>query len=572
MDTVIGYVCFAILNTPALENHQNPTMAPPDARYATTLAHGLDVLEAFADGPRVLSNAELARRTGLSKATITRLTLTLATRGLVENEAGGRGHRLGTTALTLGYPLLAPLRLRRLARLPMKQLADSLNASVSLGMRERSRMVYVETLRSNDPATFQPDLGAPLPMLQTAMGRAWLAAAAPAEREDVLSSLRASTPELYQRWISALAAASQQLASHGLCISRGDWLADVHAIAVPLQMNLQGERLILNCGLAARRLPEEALQKHIGPQLLKLAAHIEAEWSRALKHSEADSRQAGRVTPAPRRPPLAARCTPPDPADRSFARTLAHGVDLLQCFHPGDESVGNRDISRRLGLSPSTVVRLTHTLCQRGYLRQDTVDGKYRLGAATLATAYPMLSSMRIRRIARPLMLAMAERLGAAVSLGLRHRNSMIYVETAWRTDERLLPPDTGAALPMLLTAMGRAWLARAGPEERQEVLHRLRLEQPQAFAEFHRSAIQAVQFCKLNGWCSSSDFHPELVAVAVPFLLPIDGVRYVMNCGVLKPSAPTQQHLVRIAAELREVVAQAQHEMGFPQFSGRFS
>lgn len=546
-------------------------MALPDARYATTLAHGLDVLEAFADGPHVLSNAELARRTGLSKATVTRLTLTLATRGLVENDTNGRGHRLGTAALTLGYPMLAPLRLRRLARLPMKQLADSLSASVSLGMRDRTRMVYVETSRGNDPATFQPDLGAPLPMLQTAMGRAWLAAATPAEREDVLSALRASTPELFQRWVGALAAAAQQLAADGFCLSSGDWLPDVHAIAIPLQIRWQGERLILNCGLAARRMRAGAFQNDVGPKLLMLAAHIEAEWSSALKRSEAQSLQSGSTRPLARREPLAAQHKAPDPADRSFARTLALGVDLLQCFHPGDESVGNRELSRRLGLSPSTVVRLTYTLCQRGYLRQDAVDSKYRLGAATLASAYPMLSSMRIRRLARPFMLAMAQRLGAAVSMGVRHRNSMIYIETAWQTDERLLPPDTGAAMPMLSTAMGRAWLAGAGPEERQEVLHRLRLEEPQTFDAFYRAAMQAAQFCRTNGWCSSSDFHPALVAVAVPFQLPIEGVRYVMNCGVLEPSAPTQRHLMQIAAQLREVVAQAQHAMGLSSAAGRF-
>ncbi|WP_457921368.1 IclR family transcriptional regulator domain-containing protein, partial [Verminephrobacter eiseniae] len=76
----------------------------------------------------------------------------------------------------------------------MKQLADELGGSVSLGLRERARMIYVETSRSSNPMAFCPDVGAALPMLQTAMGRAWLAAAPEALRREVLALLRRHLP------------------------------------------------------------------------------------------------------------------------------------------------------------------------------------------------------------------------------------------------------------------------------------------------------------------------------------------------------------------------------------------
>jgi DNA-binding IclR family transcriptional regulator len=515
-----------------------------DARYATTLAHGLDVLEAFAGGP--LTHQALVRRTGLSKATITRMTTTLAMRGLLEPDAAaGRGYRLGSAALTLGYPLLARLGLRRLARLPMKQMADALSASVSLGMRERGHMVYVETLRSNDPATFQPDLGAPLPLLATAMGRAWLASADDAERQDALQALKLGDPTLPARWADGVSSACRQSARRGFCHALGDWLPDVHAVAVPLRLRLHGTPLVLNCGLAARRLRPGQLLAEVGPRLLQLAAHIEREW--ASGHG-APSHLTGAHT--------GRQVATDDPDDGSVARTLARGIDLLLAFGPTDESLGNGEIARRLGLSRQTVVRLTHTLVARGYLRRDPQTHQYRLGAATLAAGYPMLSGLRIRQTARPAMLALAERLGAAVSLGLRHQTGMVYVETAWRTDERLLPPDTGAPMPMLVTAMGRAWLSRADTAQRSALLHRIRLEDPASFERYHRVATQAAQDCRHQGWCSSSDFRPEIVAVAVPFERPIDGVQYVMNCGVLKRRLGAGLRVKDVAAALRETVA----------------
>ena len=91
------------------------------------------------------------------------LTLTLQGRGLVQFDTQQRRYRLASGALTIGYPLLANLQLRREARPGMQQLADELGGSVSLGMRDRTRMIYVETSRGNDPISFHPDIGASPP-------------------------------------------------------------------------------------------------------------------------------------------------------------------------------------------------------------------------------------------------------------------------------------------------------------------------------------------------------------------------------------------------------------------------
>ncbi|KQP44692.1 hypothetical protein ASF44_27525 [Pseudorhodoferax sp. Leaf274] len=215
---------------------------------------------------------------------------------------------------------------------------------------------------------------------------------------------------------------------------------------------------------------------------------------------------------------------------------MARGLDLLHCFAPGDDLLGNRELARRLGLSPQTVVRLTYTLTQLGLLRRDAQGAGYRLGAGAVAIAHPMLAGLRVRSLARPAMLALSQQLGAAVSLGLRHQLGMVYVETAWRTDGRLLPPDTGAVMPMLATAIGRAWLASASAAERRTVLNQIRVHDPAAAQRFEGAAEQALAQLRRDGHCSSRDFRPEIEAVAVPFAQPVDAVRFVMNCGVLAP------------------------------------
>ena len=61
-----------------------------DPAFATTLAHGLDLLAAFRNRSGSLSNADLALHTGLSRPTVSRLTYTLAQLGYLKRDGKGR--------------------------------------------------------------------------------------------------------------------------------------------------------------------------------------------------------------------------------------------------------------------------------------------------------------------------------------------------------------------------------------------------------------------------------------------------------------------------------------------------
>ncbi|UBM09577.1 IclR family transcriptional regulator [Cupriavidus metallidurans] len=232
---------------------------------------------------------------------------------------------------------------------------------------------------------------------------------------------------------------------------------------------------------------------------------------------------------------MSATDIPPDDArDRQFATTLANGLDILLAYRAGESLLGNKDFVQRTGLSKSTVARLTHTLSALGYLRHDTALGKYRLGAPVLAPGYPLLASMPIRQIARPLMKALADEVGGAVSLGIRDRTQMIYVETARSTDNLVVPPDIGAALPMLTTAIGKAWLCRAPAELRDPVLNRLRLQDSDAFARGAPGLSQARKDLERLGYCTNrAEWRHDVFGFAVPLCKPVDSQWFVINSGI---------------------------------------
>ena len=119
-----------------------------DAAFATTLAKGLVVLEAFdADAP-MLGNMELSARTGIPRPTVARLTHTLAELGYLRHDQDLAKYRLGARALRMVRPLLASMKFRQVARPLMQELAQSVRGTVSIGLLDGTAMIYVESARS----------------------------------------------------------------------------------------------------------------------------------------------------------------------------------------------------------------------------------------------------------------------------------------------------------------------------------------------------------------------------------------------------------------------------------------
>src|SRR6478609_3175334 len=114
--------------------------------------------------------------------------------------------------------------------------------------------------------------------------------------------------------------------------------------------------------------------------------------------------------------------------DRRFVTALARGLELLRCFRPQDRWLAHQELARRTGLPHATVSRLSFTLTELGYLRHRPGSGEYALSPAVLSLGFSVLTNFEIGRIARPLMERLAEQTQSAVSLGVRHGGTMVYV------------------------------------------------------------------------------------------------------------------------------------------------
>jgi len=246
-----------------------------DRNFSTNLARGLDILRAFTADEPVLSNRQLSDRTGLPKATVSRLTYTLTLLGLLTRVEEIQKFRLAAGVLSLGHPLLASMRVRQIARPHMERIARETGCTVNLGMRDGLKVVYIDSCRADAGNVYQPDIGATRTLLASAIGRALLLARPPQECKAVLNRLKVMDPEGFVRekvyWEREL----EHFPRTGYCLSQGDWKKEVYAVAVPVRQPVREETVAMNCTMASFRLRKSTLEKDVAPRLLEAVRQIE---------------------------------------------------------------------------------------------------------------------------------------------------------------------------------------------------------------------------------------------------------------------------------------------------------
>ncbi|MDO8876085.1 MAG: IclR family transcriptional regulator C-terminal domain-containing protein [Pseudolabrys sp.] len=248
--------------------------------FVESFAKGLAVIGAFGDGGGALTISDVSRLTGLPRAGVRRLLLSLVALALAE-EHDGR-FSLTPRVLRLGYAYLASLSLREIAQPLIEMLARECDEIVAVSVLDGDELTYVARAEPSSVLRRSLTVGSRLPVFCTSMGRVLLAGLTDDQVRTVLS--QSARPAYTRHTITDIAALSRTIAtvrSQGWCFVSEELELGACGLAAPIRDGQGRTVAALNISTNLGRHSEKPFIKQFKQRLIGLAEKISSSLPRS---------------------------------------------------------------------------------------------------------------------------------------------------------------------------------------------------------------------------------------------------------------------------------------------------
>jgi IclR family pca regulon transcriptional regulator len=246
-----------------------------DPDYMLSLARGLSVIRAFADGRQQLTVADAAALTGMSRAAARRCLYTLSALGYASSIDGA--YTLTPAVLALGYTYIGSASIARVSQPVLERMSEQLHESFSLAVADGDDIVYLARAATRRILSIGLSVGSRLPAACTSMGRVLVAFGPEAARAAFLSRVKLTrhTPHTIVdkgRLRSELERVRQQ----GYAMVDQELELGLRSLAVPVRRPDGTLLAAINVGVQAGRVEAATLERRFLPALREAAAEIGA--------------------------------------------------------------------------------------------------------------------------------------------------------------------------------------------------------------------------------------------------------------------------------------------------------
>jgi IclR family pca regulon transcriptional regulator len=253
----------------------------PDPRLSRSLEYGIAILESFSHEHQALGIAEMADIVGISRSTTHRYAMTLVALGYLEQDPKRR-YRLASGAAGPGSAAIGAIRRQIPARAVLEELREQTGHTVSMGVLDGARVIYVHRLLGHRAGQYAIDrdlgVGSNVPVHCTALGKVLLASLSDAERRELLASLeltRHGPNSITDK--KRLMAELDRIRPRGLVISDEELTRGARSIALLVPRPRSEHPLAIDVTVPSVSYTIERLLKSIGPSLKRAAKLISSE-------------------------------------------------------------------------------------------------------------------------------------------------------------------------------------------------------------------------------------------------------------------------------------------------------
>lgn len=243
--------------------------------------------------------------------------------------------------------------------------------------------------------------------------------------------------------------------------------------------------------------------------------------------------------------------------------TVVKALSLLDHFDASVPEIGLVDIARLSGLDKATTRRLLVALSEKGFVEQDAVTRRYRLGAALVRLARIREAALPMLDIARPLVEELSRACGETVHVSQVAANMLSSVLVCESPHANRVSVAVGQHLPFHCTASGIAFLSATTETFRATVL---KGPLPRMTAKTATSAAQVKKLvetaCDRGFAFSDQGLEDGVVSVAAPIVGP--GGAAVGAISIATPAARADEATIaRHSTQVRNAAARISAALG---------
>jgi DNA-binding IclR family transcriptional regulator len=236
------------------------TVAVP---FIQSLDRGLLILQSVAQSKQPVSLGEFADLLKIDRSSAFRLAQTLRRRGFLACPAGRKDYILGPAMWTLSHQYDWSNMLVRVAHQQLKSIANELNETAHLAVREGKNALFIDSAHTNHIIAVAGQSGELVPLYCTAHGKALLADADERELKSQFGAgpLTKHTSSTIST-IKALAAECKAIRTRGFATDEAEYNLGMRCVAAPIR--LEDGSIVGSIGISApeTRFPKELYGKY----------------------------------------------------------------------------------------------------------------------------------------------------------------------------------------------------------------------------------------------------------------------------------------------------------------------
>jgi DNA-binding IclR family transcriptional regulator len=236
-------------------------------------------------------------------------------------------------------------------------------------------------------------------------------------------------------------------------------------------------------------------------------------------------------------------------------QSIDRAVAILECFTENRRELKLSDIAQMLNLNKSTVHGILNTMKYHGFIEQDEITQKYRLGTRFIVYGDLVVNSMDIANISCPLLERVCEKVEETVHIAMLDGTDVVYIEKRECNKSIKTSTKKGARAPAYVTADGRVILCHMEKDKLKEVLPRSLKKVNSNTTIDKQQFLESLIEIKNKGYAVDYEETVQgLVCIAAPIFDNTGTVKY--SIGVTCPSVRMTEDKINEYIDLMKMTA----------------